>query len=182
MCHHTGPTGPSAAVPAADANCSSSARWHGRAAQVAGAPPCPPATPQRWSATAPQTRAVPCSRLAACGLGSSPEPHHVAARPHWRSATASPHAIPPAQPNTAAAANCAPRCAAGTLCLQLSCSALYHVGTWKRGTRTWLRRLDHAAIFTLIAGTYTPLCLLALDQVGFHESDFFPKSRILSLV
>lgn len=29
----------------------------------------------------------------------------------------------------------------------------------------WLRRLDHAAIFGLIAGTYTPLCMLALDQV-----------------
>ena len=48
--------------------------------------------------------------------------------------------------------------------MQLACSALYHVPEWGRKTRTWLRRLDHAAMFALIAGTYTPLCMLALDQ------------------
>jgi hemolysin III len=53
---------------------------------------------------------------------------------------------------------------AGALTLQLFCSALYHVPSWRHGTRTWLRRLDHACIFTLIAGTYTPLCMLALDH------------------
>ena len=39
------------------------------------------------------------------------------------------------------------RCA-GALTLQLFCSALYHVPSWRHGTRTWLRRLDHACIFT----------------------------------
>ena len=29
--------------------------------------------------------------------------------------------------------------------------------------RLWMRRLDHAGIYLLIAGTYTPVCLLALD-------------------
>lgn len=42
-------------------------------------------------------------------------------------------------------------------------SALYHLKTWNSTvTRTWLRRLDHSMIFLLIAGTYTPICLLAL--------------------
>ena len=28
--------------------------------------------------------------------------------------------------------------------------------------RAWLQRVDHAMIFVLIAGTYTPICLLAI--------------------
>src|SRR5262249_30189117 len=36
-------------------------------------------------------------------------------------------------------------------------SAAYHRPTWRPGPRQWMRRLDHAAIFVLIAGTYTPL-------------------------
>ena len=43
-----------------------------------------------------------------------------------------------------------------------SISALYHQPTWQPHQRRWMRRLDHAAIFFLIAGTYTPICLLAL--------------------
>ncbi len=39
-------------------------------------------------------------------------------------------------------------------------SATYHRPTWSPRARGWMRRLDHAAIFVLIAGTYTPLCLL----------------------
>ena len=43
-------------------------------------------------------------------------------------------------------------------------SALYHRVTWRRvAARRWMRRLDHAMIFVLIAGTYTPFALLALD-------------------
>lgn len=42
-------------------------------------------------------------------------------------------------------------------------SALYHRITWRPGPRRWMRRLDHAAIYLLIAGTYTPFCLLALS-------------------
>jgi hemolysin III len=47
-------------------------------------------------------------------------------------------------------------------------SALYHRVTWKRpSVRRWMRRLDHAMIFVLIAGTYTPFALLAFeDGVG----------------
>ena len=50
--------------------------------------------------------------------------------------------------------------AAGLLAM-LGCSAAYHVWNTHRH-REWLRRLDHAAIFTMIAGTYTPIALLAL--------------------
>jgi hemolysin III len=43
-------------------------------------------------------------------------------------------------------------------------SALYHRITWaSEWARRWMRRLDHSMIFFLIAGTYTPFALLALD-------------------
>jgi hemolysin III len=43
-------------------------------------------------------------------------------------------------------------------------SALYHRVNWKRpNVRRWMRRLDHSMIFFLIAGTYTPFALLALN-------------------
>ena len=42
-------------------------------------------------------------------------------------------------------------------------SALFHRGRWSPRTRDMLRRLDHASIFLLIAGTYTPFAVLLLD-------------------
>jgi hemolysin III len=43
-------------------------------------------------------------------------------------------------------------------------SALYHRVNWSRpDVRRWMRRLDHSMIFFLIAGTYTPFALLALN-------------------
>jgi hemolysin III len=41
-------------------------------------------------------------------------------------------------------------------------SALYHRVTWTAPARRRMRRLDHAMIFLLIAGTYTPVGLLVL--------------------
>jgi hemolysin III len=41
-------------------------------------------------------------------------------------------------------------------------SALYHRVTWTTAARRRMRRLDHAMIFLLIAGTYTPVGLLVL--------------------
>ena len=61
-----------------------------------------------------------------------------------------------------APAGAAPRAAAiyaASLCALLGVSALYHRRTWRSRSRVWMRRLDHAAIFVLIAGTYTPCCL-----------------------
>jgi hemolysin III len=42
-------------------------------------------------------------------------------------------------------------------------SALYHRVTWSGPARRRMRRLDHAMIFLLIAGTYTPVGLLVLE-------------------
>lgn len=42
-------------------------------------------------------------------------------------------------------------------------SALYHRPTWKPTVRSWLARLDHAGVYLLIAGTYTPFGLLVLS-------------------
>ncbi|MFM6974881.1 MAG: hemolysin III family protein [Agromyces sp.] len=41
-------------------------------------------------------------------------------------------------------------------------SALYHRFNWSPKVKVALKRIDHANIFLLIAGTYTPLALLAL--------------------
>lgn len=41
-------------------------------------------------------------------------------------------------------------------------SATYHRINWAPGPRLWMRRADHASIFVLIAGTYTPVALLGL--------------------
>lgn len=43
-------------------------------------------------------------------------------------------------------------------------SALYHRFNWSEGTKRLLKRLDHANIFLLIAGSYTPITVLALPQ------------------
>lgn len=42
-------------------------------------------------------------------------------------------------------------------------SALYHRPNWLPAARARLRRFDHAAIYLLIAGTYTPMGLVALE-------------------
>jgi hemolysin III len=43
-------------------------------------------------------------------------------------------------------------------------SALYHRVNWSPKVKLALKRVDHANIFLLIAGTYTPLSLLALPS------------------
>jgi hemolysin III len=51
-------------------------------------------------------------------------------------------------------------CAVATM---FAISALYHRLHWEPRARRWMRRLDHTAIYLLIAGTYTPFGLLALE-------------------
>ena len=47
--------------------------------------------------------------------------------------------------------------------VMLGTSTVYHRVRWKRtATRLWMRRADHAGIFLLIAGTYTPVGLISL--------------------
>ncbi|MEN9970289.1 MAG: hypothetical protein RLZZ229_497 [Actinomycetota bacterium] len=43
-------------------------------------------------------------------------------------------------------------------------SALYHRFNWKPKTKLALKRIDHANIFLLIAGSYTPITWLALPR------------------
>jgi hemolysin III len=50
----------------------------------------------------------------------------------------------------------------------LGVSALYHRKHWQPGPRKVMRRVDHSAIFVLIAGTYTPLFWL-LDASPGHR-------------
>jgi hemolysin III len=53
---------------------------------------------------------------------------------------------------------------AAALVAMFGTSAVYHRVNWRSlAARMWWRRLDHAMIFVLIAGTYTPFGLLALE-------------------
>ncbi|MGL5810880.1 MAG: PAQR family membrane homeostasis protein TrhA [Nocardioides sp.] len=47
--------------------------------------------------------------------------------------------------------------------LLFTVSAVLHRGTWSPRVLAFLRRFDHANIFLLIAGSYTPFTLLLLD-------------------
>jgi hemolysin III len=51
---------------------------------------------------------------------------------------------------------------AASLTTSFGVSALYHRITWRERARRLMRRLDHAAIYLLIAGTYTPYGLVVL--------------------
>lgn len=51
---------------------------------------------------------------------------------------------------------------AGLLAM-FGCSALYHRTTLSPRATKWLERLDHAAIYFCIAGSYTPFCLLPIS-------------------
>ena len=48
----------------------------------------------------------------------------------------------------------------------LGVSSVYHRFNWPPTRRALLKRLDHSAIFILIAGTFTPICLLALSEAS----------------
>src|SRR5438445_551246 len=52
---------------------------------------------------------------------------------------------------------------AGSVAFCFGVSALYHRVTWTPRLRLWMRRVDHAGVYLLIAGTYTPVCLLVLN-------------------
>ena len=51
---------------------------------------------------------------------------------------------------------------AGSVAVCFGASALYHRVTWTPRVRLWMRRIDHAGIYLLIAGTYTAVSLLVL--------------------
>lgn len=53
--------------------------------------------------------------------------------------------------------------AASLICC-FGASALYHRPTWTPTARSWLARLDHAGVYLLIAGTYTPVAVLVMSR------------------
>jgi len=58
--------------------------------------------------------------------------------------------------------------------LLFTVSAVYHRGTWSPRAWMFLRRFDHANIFLLIAGSYTPFTLLMVEGAS--------RTLLLSLV
>lgn len=80
---------------------------------------------------------------------------------------------------------------AASLVTLFTVSASYHRIHFAPGPRLWMRRADHAAIFVLIAGTYTPIAAVGLGGtagmrllvaiwtgalLGVLKSLFWPKS------
>jgi hemolysin III len=58
---------------------------------------------------------------------------------------------------------------AASLAAMFGISAAYHRGAWGPRARAIWRRADHATIFLFVAGTYTPICLLAIGgPVGWR--------------
>ena len=53
---------------------------------------------------------------------------------------------------------------ATSLILLYASSANYHLAPWPHRLRRVWKRVDHAMIFVLIAGTYTPFCLVVLSN------------------
>jgi hemolysin III len=52
---------------------------------------------------------------------------------------------------------------ATALAILFGVSASYHRGRWSPLGRRRMKRLDHATIFVMIAGSYTPFCLLVVE-------------------
>ena len=59
-------------------------------------------------------------------------------------------------------------------------SGVYHAITCEGERETFLRKLDHTGIFLLIAGTYVPVCLLALPRV--YGRPFLALEALLALI
>jgi len=51
---------------------------------------------------------------------------------------------------------------AASLFAVFTSSAVYHLSVTSEHRLLWLQRFDHAAIYLLIAGTYTPYCLILI--------------------
>jgi hemolysin III len=53
---------------------------------------------------------------------------------------------------------------AASVTAMLSVSSLFHRRRWAPARKRWIALLDHAMIYVLIAGTYTPFCLIVLHD------------------
>jgi hemolysin III len=67
-----------------------------------------------------------------------------------------------------------------SLILMFSASASYHLVKAQPKTLLRLRKFDHAAIYVVIAGSYTPICLLAFK--GFWSWGFLSVIWILAVL
>ena len=93
------------------------------------------------------------------------------ARPRWRGHSHQWAAVVAAAVGAALVATApTPRAALSALVYALSITALfsvsatYHRVRWRSPrAHRWMRRADHAAIFVMIAGTYTPFALLVVE-------------------
>ena len=84
------------------------------------------------------------------------------------------------------------------LMMLFTVSALYHTVPWRPSAKAIMRRIDHSAIFALIAATYTPLAIIVFDgwvgwttlsvvwgiaAIGIGQHVFFPRpEQVLSMV
>lgn len=67
-----------------------------------------------------------------------------------------------------------------SMVLLYTASSLYHALHVKERTLLLLKKLDHSMIYVLIAGTYTPICLLVLE--GGWRWGFFATVWVLALI
>jgi hemolysin III len=67
-----------------------------------------------------------------------------------------------------------------SLVVMFSSSAAYHLIKSKPHITAYLRKLDHSAIFLLIAGTYTPICLHFFS--GFWKTGLLTISWSIAIV
>lgn len=71
----------------------------------------------------------------------------------------------------------------GSLILLYSASATYHLVNGSEKVLRVLRKLDHSMIFILIAGTYTPVCLILLrGVVGYSMLSVIWSCAIIGIV
>lgn len=71
----------------------------------------------------------------------------------------------------------------GSLVLLYSASTIYHIINKPQGLSKALQRVDHMMIFVLIAGTYTPICLIPLEGlIGFSLLTIIWSIAILGII
>ena len=69
-----------------------------------------------------------------------------------------------------------------SLILLYTASAVYHLVISSDDVINYLRRVDHAMIFLLIAGSYTPFCLIALDNsIGWSLFSLISLTAIIGI-
>jgi hemolysin III len=102
-------------------------------------------------------------------VSAVPTPYLALPRPHWRGKlhlwaffAAIPAGIALIVLAEGSAATIGASIYSATLLLLFGTSAAYHRLAQSQRARTIMQRLDHSMIYLLIAGTYVPLCLVAM--------------------